>query len=216
MDIMIAHRHSVDLTPMIRPFRQKIRIQLLWALSILLIATVLTVQPRIPDHSFWHSAMIDGGEITLIFGVLGRLWSALYVGGRKNLELVTDGPYSLCRNPLYFSSMLAITGACMISGSMMIALVFPAAFLVVFLYTARRETLHLSSKFGPLFDEYARRTPLLIPNIRGFRGTDVRISADVLMRTARDSVFLVLLIPGMKTLTYLQASPLWDPLLSAF
>jgi protein-S-isoprenylcysteine O-methyltransferase Ste14 len=201
---------------MARPFRQRIRIQILWLLSFFLIATVLTTQPLIPYNTFWHSAMVACGEITLIFGILGRLWSALYVGGRKNLELVTDGPYSLCRNPLYFSSMLAVIGACLISGSIVVATLFPAAFLVVFLYTARREARHLSSVFGGLFDEYARRTPLLIPNLRAFRGTDVRISSEVLMKTARDSVFLILLIPGMKILAYLQATTLWKPAFSVF
>src|SRR5574337_582273 len=33
-----------------------------------------------------------------------RIWSTLYVGGRKDKELQTQGPYSITRNPLYFGT----------------------------------------------------------------------------------------------------------------
>jgi protein-S-isoprenylcysteine O-methyltransferase Ste14 len=197
--------HS-EITQGVRPFKQKRRIFVLWVLTTALITTVLVMRPIIPRDTIWHVALEVTGELAIFFGVLGRLWSALYVGGRKNAELVTEGPYSLCRNPLYLSSMLAITGICMISGSLIVSIVFPSVFLVVFIYTARKEAEYLSSKFGRVFDEYARNTPMLVPNFRGFNGTDIKISADVLMKTARDGVFLVLLVPAMRVLEYLQVS----------
>jgi protein-S-isoprenylcysteine O-methyltransferase Ste14 len=39
-------------------------------------------------------------------GATLRLWSTLYIGGRKRVVLVSDGPYSLCRNPLYVGTFL--------------------------------------------------------------------------------------------------------------
>jgi hypothetical protein len=29
---------------------------------------------------------------------LGRMWCSLYIAGSKDKELITNGPYSLCRN----------------------------------------------------------------------------------------------------------------------
>ena len=37
------------------------------------------------------------GYVLLVGGLGIRLWSTLYIGGRKSKELVTAGPYSLCR-----------------------------------------------------------------------------------------------------------------------
>jgi protein-S-isoprenylcysteine O-methyltransferase Ste14 len=45
--------------------------------------------------------MIEAGGIFLIAaGILGRMWSVLYIGSRKSRELIALGPYSVTRNPL--------------------------------------------------------------------------------------------------------------------
>ena len=46
----------------------------------------------------------------LAAGVSLRLWSTLHIGGHKRQRVVMDGPYSICRNPLYLFSLLATLG----------------------------------------------------------------------------------------------------------
>jgi protein-S-isoprenylcysteine O-methyltransferase Ste14 len=41
-----------------------------------------------------------------------RLWCSLYISGYKNSQLITSGPYSLCRNPLYFFSFVGFAALC--------------------------------------------------------------------------------------------------------
>lgn len=41
----------------------------------------------------------------------GRIWCAQYIAGYKNDVLVREGPYSVCRNPLYFFSFLGCTAS---------------------------------------------------------------------------------------------------------
>src|SRR6476660_1715925 len=70
---------------------------------ILIPASILT--------SFSAPTFAPRDPLNLAFDLLGwgaflggtalRLWATGYVGGRKRRELVTEGPYSLCRNPLY-------------------------------------------------------------------------------------------------------------------
>ena len=49
------------------------------------------------------------GMMLIIIAILGRSWCTLYIGGRKVRQLVTVGPYSLTRNPLYlFLSLIHI------------------------------------------------------------------------------------------------------------
>ena len=42
--------------------------------------------------------------------IVGRLWCAQYIAGYKDNTLVREGPYSMCRNPLYFFSFLGTIG----------------------------------------------------------------------------------------------------------
>ena len=50
-------------------------------------------------------------------------WSSLYIAGRKGRELVTVGPYSTCRNPLYFFSIVGAAGMGAQSGSLTLGLI---------------------------------------------------------------------------------------------
>ena len=43
-------------------------------------------------------------------GAFGRIWCSLYIAGYKNNVLVIEGPYSMCRNPLYFFSFIGGIG----------------------------------------------------------------------------------------------------------
>ena len=53
------------------------------------------------EHILWFFGWLFVG-----IGVMGRIWCSLYISGFKNAKLVTEGPYSLCRNPLYLFSYL--------------------------------------------------------------------------------------------------------------
>ena len=44
------------------------------------------------------------GFILILIGGFGRLWSSLYIEGNKNEKLISGGPYSMMRNPLYIFS----------------------------------------------------------------------------------------------------------------
>ena len=58
----------------------------------------------------------------------------LYVGGRKNAELVTTGPYSMMRNPLYFFSLLGVAGVGAQTGSVLATFAVTAVAYAVFDY----------------------------------------------------------------------------------
>ena len=53
------------------------------------------------------------GVLMVVFGWFGRIWASLYIEGNKTKNLVTSGPFSMVRNPLYFFSLIMLLGFCL-------------------------------------------------------------------------------------------------------
>ena len=93
---------------------------------------------------------------------LGKQWSlaARVVEGHK---LVTEGPYSIVRNPIYTGmfGMLLATG---LAVSHWIGLAFAiVVFAIGTFIRVRSEERLLREMFGPEFEAYARKVPAVIP-----------------------------------------------------
>jgi protein-S-isoprenylcysteine O-methyltransferase Ste14 len=56
------------------------------------------------------AAMFLLGCLMVGLATIVRVWCALYIAGYKDDVLVTEGPYSICSNPLYFFNFLEGTG----------------------------------------------------------------------------------------------------------
>jgi protein-S-isoprenylcysteine O-methyltransferase Ste14 len=107
--------------------------------------------------------VIMAGTILVTGGAALRTWAGLYIGGRKNRQVVRDGPYALARNPLYLGNLLAAGGIALLSGSVVVAvLTFPVTRLV-FLLTIRSEEAKLTAKFGPEYLAYRAAVPMFLP-----------------------------------------------------
>ena len=97
-------------------------------------------------------------------GATGRIWCSFFISGRKDGELVTEGPYSISRNPLYVFSCIGLVGV----GLSTETLTYPLLFLVIFgLYypgIMAREERRLEELFGESFRQYRQRVPRFWPN----------------------------------------------------
>lgn len=123
----------------------------------------------ISQHSFPENSPLDVGiEIAgftlLIAAAMGRVWCAAFISGRKNAELVMDGPYSIMRNPLYFFSFLGFVGAGLAFESFTIALALGALFFLTHWPTILREEKRLTEIFGDTFVRYTQRVPRFVPS----------------------------------------------------
>jgi protein-S-isoprenylcysteine O-methyltransferase Ste14 len=78
-------------------------------------------------------------------------------------RLVTNGPYSQIRHPLYLSMFIILVGLCLALRSLFgIAGIF-IFFLPAVVYRARLEEQALETSFGRYWQEYKRRTFFLLP-----------------------------------------------------
>ncbi|OHV76273.1 isoprenylcysteine carboxylmethyltransferase family protein [Rhizobium sp. LCM 4573] len=193
--------------PTPRPFNQKKRIILLWLLAIGFGALIMLTQPRIPEGSYWHEIIESCGLALVLVAVLGRLWSILYIGSKKNSELVTLGPYSMTRNPLYFFSITGLAGIGLMFGSLVATLGLLVVASLVFRYTARREAAFLHAKFGNSYEDYARQTPLIFPRRELYASSaEVTFSVKALVTTFRDCLPFLALYPLIELVEYLHGT----------
>ena len=178
------------------PFSQKIRINILRALALCILPTPLFIRPYY-DDTFLGDVMEQAGVILIVACVFGRCWTILYIGGRKNEILVTTGPYSICRNPLYLFSTIGVLGFGLMLQSLIYAALLTSVIFLIFIWTIRKEEAFLRQKFGESYATYADRTPRIVPaNIKILNhALSLTINVQVLKRTFLDSILFVLLIP---------------------
>jgi protein-S-isoprenylcysteine O-methyltransferase Ste14 len=72
-------------------------------------------------------------------------------------QLVTDGPFSFSRHPLYLAGTLLILGIGLVSGVVWFLLLAILAAFAVQKVAIEREERHLQARFGTRYVEYAKR-----------------------------------------------------------
>lgn len=153
------------------------------------------------------------GTVLILIGIGGRLWSILYIGGRKSAELVTDGPYSIMRNPLYFFSTIAAAGIGAQTGSATVMVAAVALCAVAFHIVALREERHLKAVLGAPYDDYLARVPRFLPNPRLFKDqAEVTFQPRLLKTTMVDGLALLLSVPLFELIEQGQENG-WIPVL---
>ncbi len=107
-----------------------------------------------------------GGAVGLL-GLGLRAWASGHL--RKNDALAITGPYAYTRNPLYLGSFLIGLGFTVAAGRWLLAVIFAALFLGIYLPVMRVESATLEELFGHKYRRYAQAVPLLVPRPRPYR-----------------------------------------------
>ena len=167
----------------------KPRLRAIRALLLPGVLLALVSFPAYPEGALATTLLKMGGLVLLIVAAGGRVWAGVYVVGRKNRTLVTEGPFSIVRNPLYFFSFLAFVGAGLSFGSVTIAAVFALTFFVTHWSTIRSEEAALEDLFGNAYLAYCSEVPRFVPALRRPRTEPgIGLEASALVGTLRESV----------------------------
>jgi protein-S-isoprenylcysteine O-methyltransferase Ste14 len=113
---------------------------------------------------------LAAGACVSFLGLAIRAWASGHI--RKNAELATSGPYAFTRNPLYFGSFLLGLGFTIASGRWLLAVLFAALFIGIYLPTMRVEASTMGQLFGSEFETYRRSVPLFFPRLTPYRHGD--------------------------------------------
>ncbi|UCI08229.1 methyltransferase family protein [Mesorhizobium sp. B1-1-8] len=188
-----------------KAFDQHKRLIVVQVAAVLAIVLLLFSKPFLSEGSNGHELVEMIGFSLVLACFLGRLWSILYVGGKKNNELIMAGPFSMTQNPLYFFSTVGAAGIGLMFGSVLAAATLGLASFLVFRFTARKEAEFLLGKFGAAYAAYAERTPRFWPNPTLYRDQDEWLfSTSALKSTFRDGLYFLALFPLIETVEHFR------------
>ena len=121
-------------------------------------------------HTVVSDPLLQGiGLVIVLLGLGLAIWARVYLGRNWGMpmtekadpELVTTGPYSAIRHPIYSGLILAMIGtAIAVSVYWLIAVVVLGGY---FIYSAVMEERYMAGKFPDTYPRYQRETKMLIP-----------------------------------------------------
>lgn len=184
---------------------QTIRKLVLFAAGALGVFIFAVSNSRYPSDGTLHELIEWIGIVLIVTCILGRTWASLYIGGRKIEDLVTIGPYSTMRNPLYFFSILGAAGVGAQVGSIVVALVCGLIAYVVFYVVVLQEEKVLIDRYGDTFRRYMARVPRFIPHPRLWTDEPtLTIRPPRVLMTFADALLFLLAVPLAEGFEYLQ------------
>ena len=104
-----------------------------------------------------------------------RIWAVGYAGGSTRAtslgaarDLVTTGPYSYVRNPLYLGNFLLSFGVCIIANVLWLIPVFIIGYFIQYLPIIVVEETYLLESCGPVYQTYREQVPRFFPYFRPY------------------------------------------------
>jgi len=136
------------------------------------------------------------GAALIFVCISGRTWCSLYIGGRKNYELVTTGPYSVSRNPLYVFSIIGGTGVGAQFGAVSVAVLAGICAWLVHVLVVRQEERLLLAEQGEVYAKYLAEVPRFVPRFSLWKNVEVlEVRTRAFARTFTDACIFLGAIP---------------------
>ncbi len=150
------------------------------------------------------------GWLVLGAGIFMRLWSTLYIGGHKSMSLVTEGPYAICRHPLYVGSFLIVLSLAIFMESPIVA----AATLLVAVFYAfvilPSEERHAAECFGEAYARYCSVTGRFWPRSLALgRPGRVEVKMGEFLREFGRTYGFITIGAAAEVLAYFRQFPWW-------
>lgn len=187
-------------------------------LMALLMLTALVSTPALSEACpLLYNAMRFAGYVLLVACGIGRMHSTAFIGGVKNEKLMTVGPYSMHRNPLYFYSLLGAAGLGLLTGELIPALIVFLGFYFIYADLIAREEKYLQGKFGAEFDAFKASTPRLWPAFRKYKcPAELPFQPRFFNMAVKDAVWWFAPAPFLELVHYLHAHWLITPLFTVW
>lgn len=121
----------------------------------------------------WYTTVIGGPFI--VAGELLRIWAVGYAGASTRArtlgaarDLVTTGPYSYVRNPLYLGNFLLSFGICLVANVYWLVAILIVGYFFQYLPIIALEEAYLLESCGSVYQVYRGQVPRFVPQFRPY------------------------------------------------
>ncbi len=185
-------------------FAERIRLGFSWLLGAIFLGIVVVSNSR-HEGTFLYEVLEQLGCGLVVLATLGRIWSMVYIGGRKNLELCQDGPYSIWRNPLYLFSFMGAVGIILCAQILLLLFIIMPFFLYNYYFVIRSEERQLQELFGESYQQYCRKVKRIIPNFANYHSQEkFEVYPRVLFRSMVHASYFLWLFILLEFLEYFK------------
>jgi protein-S-isoprenylcysteine O-methyltransferase Ste14 len=177
---------------------EKLRIRISQIFAGLLVVLICISSSLWEDKApFATTVMFFFGAILAGLASMGRLWCSVYIAGYKKEHLVTQGPYSMCRNPLYFFSLLGALGVGLASETLLVPLVILVAFAGYYPIVIKAEEAELIRLHKSEFEIYMKEVPRFFPKISLLKESEKYIMNPIVFKRHMFSAFWFIWFVGI-------------------
>jgi protein-S-isoprenylcysteine O-methyltransferase Ste14 len=151
-----------------------------WGFLAFRIAIAIILIALIDSKTFGNSGIVYSnpnplvggiGVVLCMAGIAFAIWARVHIGKnwgmpmtkRVEPELVTSGPYTYVRHPIYTGILLAMFGTTLTLGVWWLIVFVLVG--IYFVYSATQEEKFLTEQFPNQYPEYKKRTKMIIPFI---------------------------------------------------
>ena len=150
------------------PWSREVRIRAVIVVVAFLLVRLGAFRGHALNRDPWRGGL---GLVLFAIGLGFAMWARVHIGRnwgtpmtrKDEPELVTSGPYSMVRHPIYSGVLVAGVGtAVALSWWWLVAVALAG---VYFLYSATVEERYLTEQFPDTYPAYKRSTKMLVPFI---------------------------------------------------
>jgi protein-S-isoprenylcysteine O-methyltransferase Ste14 len=196
-------------------FLGKYRIALSRLFTLAISFVMIFIQPLFYG-SFFYEILFFLGLIFILIGIIGRVFSSIYMSDNRHKVIVSSGVYAITRNPLYLFSFIGTVGICLIYGSLIVLALIIFAYLSYYKVIIQYEETRLSEKFGKDYIDYLNSgTPRFFPNFKLWNSPQyLTVNYGVVLKTMIDSSVFLFVALVIRVLLSLQQSSVIPTLFS--
>lgn len=148
--------------------KKRIRIQgflIFLAVAVTILLSKFLFVPR--KQQIWDVLLDVIGIAFILSGFLFRISARGYKSEKsgEGRVLMTTGPYSLIRNPMYFGTLLIGSGIVLVLFQWWAFFVFLSIFLAIYIPQIQKEEKRLYAQFGDEYAAYCKKIPRYFPLI---------------------------------------------------
>lgn len=144
----------------------KSRILNSWIIAAVTMGLLVLTSPISSNEDALHVSIDTLGLMLVTICALGRVYSSAFLGGYKNQKLITQGPFSAVRNPLYLFSLIGVTGLALTTVHPAAMFFVTPSFFILYHFLIKREEAFLKQQFGKEYEDYMKKVPRLIPSFK--------------------------------------------------